>query len=35
MSDLIDAKTKRELLPVLKHLKAAVRLLFFTQDGYQ
>ena len=32
MPDLIDAKTKKELLPVLKHLKAPVGLVFFTQE---
>ena len=32
MPELIDAKTKKELLPVLKHLKTPVRLVFFTQE---
>ncbi|MGO9147614.1 MAG: protein disulfide oxidoreductase [Desulfomonilia bacterium] len=32
MSELIDAKTKKELLPVLKHLTSPVRLVFFTQE---
>ena len=32
MSELIDAKTKKELLPVLKRLQSPVRLVFFTQE---
>ncbi|HPI93395.1 MAG TPA: FAD-dependent oxidoreductase [Deltaproteobacteria bacterium] len=32
MSELIDAKTRKELKEVLKHLKNPVRIVFFTQE---
>jgi alkyl hydroperoxide reductase subunit F len=32
MPELIDAKTRKELMPVMKHLKVPVKIVFFTQE---